>query len=92
MGKERANSAKIRREEADLKCILQNTPANPIPWLSVIRVVAPIIARLAVRYALKKLKRDMSEDKVNAIGTAVATLIRTAVTPPVNTDKSKAGK
>ena len=72
MAKGRDNDAKIRREEAELATLLSMLPDNPLPWMAVLRIVGPIVARLAVRYALKKLGRGLSEDKVNGIGTAVA--------------------
>lgn len=75
-----ANTEKIRREEKDLANLLENLPLNPIPWAAVIRLVAPIVARLAVRYALKKLKRGMSEDKVTAIGSQIADTVARIVT------------
>ena len=68
--------ARIKREEADLEALLSLLPDNPVEWVSVVKLIAPLIARLAVRYALKKVKRTMSEEKVNAIGTAVGGLIR----------------
>lgn len=76
MRKGQSNAAKIRREEQELADILGTLPANPINWLTVIRIVAPIVARLAVRYALKRAKRSLSEDKVNAVANQVATLIK----------------
>lgn len=72
MAKKSSTQAKIDREAADLKGILEALPDNPIAWGLVIKIVAPIIARLAVRYALKRLDRSMSEDRVNAIGRQVA--------------------
>ena len=68
--------ARIKREEADLEALLSLLPDNPVEWVSVVKLFAPLVARLAVRYALKKVKRTMSEEKVNAIGTAVGGLIR----------------
>jgi hypothetical protein len=50
-------------------------PSNPIGWQPVIRLVAPIVARLAIRYALKKVKRSMSEDKVNLVAKGVGSWI-----------------
>ena len=71
------NQVKIEREEATLKVILQELPENPIPWLAVVRIIAPIVARLAVRYALKRAKRGLSEEKVSAIAGSVSELIST---------------
>lgn len=71
-----ANDAKIERETADLRAILEGLPANPVAWGAVLRMVAPFIARLAVRLALKKVKRDMSEEKVNAVAGTVSALLK----------------
>jgi len=71
----KSNTAKIRREEADLNRILEALPDNPIPWVQVVTLVAPIIARLAVRYALKRIDKSMGEERVNTVGDSVATFI-----------------
>ena len=67
-----AQDAKIKREQRTLGLILRQLPANPIAWGAVIKIVGPIIARLAVRYALKKMRRNLSEEKVNQVGESVA--------------------
>lgn len=72
-------NAKITREEEQLKALLTLLPENPIPWLAVVKLIAPVVARLAVRYALKKVKRGMAEDKVNEVSNAVGALIRGVV-------------
>lgn len=69
--KKRANDSKIARELDDLDRVLLLLPDNPIDWVSMIRLVAPIVARLGARYALKRAVRSLGEDKVNAIGKAV---------------------
>lgn len=75
MAKKGSNDAKIERELKELDALLGGLPLNPIPWATVITILAPIVARLAVRYALKKAKRSLSEEKVNAIGNQVGTFI-----------------
>lgn len=70
-----SNDAKITREEGDLASLLSMLPGNPVPWAAIIRLLAPIVARLAVRYALKRVKRGMAEDKVNAIGRRVGAFV-----------------
>lgn len=70
-----SNQAKIAREEQDLANVLALLPDNPVDWMMVVRLIGPIIARLAVRYALKRAKRSLSEDRVNAIGNSVAAFI-----------------
>lgn len=76
MKKSVSNEAKISREKSDLEAALALSPTdNPIAWAALLRLVGPMIARLAVRYALKKAARSLSEDKVNAIGVEVASFI-----------------
>ena len=74
--KKTANDAKIARETEDLGAILRELPTNPIPWAAVLRIAAPFVARLAVRIALKKVGRSLSEDKVNAVAGSVSAVIR----------------
>lgn len=71
MARKSANDAKIARELDSLEGIITTLPDNPVQWAMVLRLVAPVIARLAIRYALKRLHRGMSEDKVNLIGKSV---------------------
>jgi len=75
MRKKSQNTVKIERELSDLEALLLTLPSNPVDWVLVVKLVAPFIARLAVRYALKKTKRGMSEEKVNTIGEAVGNFI-----------------
>ena len=80
MAKRKAeNTVKIERELATLDTVLTTLPSNPIPWLTVLSIVAPVISRLAVRYALKRLQRGMSEEKVNRIADQVATHIKEVI-------------
>lgn len=72
-------NAKITREEEELEALLTLLPENPIPWLSVVKLIAPVVARLAVRYALKRVKRGMAEDKVSEVSNAVGALIKRVV-------------
>lgn len=71
----KANNAKIARERKALEDILVSMPDNPIPWGVMLKLAAPIVARLAVRYALKRVARSLSEEKVNAVGEDVADFI-----------------
>lgn len=75
MAKGKANTSKLARERAELELLLTELPLNPITWTAVIKILGPVIARLAVRYALKKAARSLSEDKVNAIGKEVGEFI-----------------
>ena len=78
MRRRSAQTSRIEREEAELRTVLEELPRNPLDWVSDLRIVGPIVARLAVRYALKRAKRGMSEDKVSRVADQVATLIRGA--------------
>lgn len=69
--------AKVAREQKALEELLANLPDNPVAWAPIIRILAPIVARLAVRIALKKSKRSMHEAKVNQVADAVAATIST---------------
>lgn len=75
MARKSTNDSKIARERQDLEMLLDTLPSNPIPWAGVVRLVTPLVARLAVRYALKKAGRALSEDRVNIIGRQVGDFI-----------------
>lgn len=85
MRRQRPTDAKIAQDTQDLRNILESMPPNPVPWAVVIRLVAPIVARLAVRMALKKIDRGMSDTRVKAVTDSVATVVRVA------TEKSLGG-
>ena len=76
-----ASQSKIAIEEAQLRATLANMPDNPIPWASLLRIVAPIVTRLAVRYTLKKVKRGMADDKVKAVSDTITELIDSMLSP-----------
>lgn len=79
MSKKSRNTVSIEREERDLEVILLAMPDNPIAWDAVIRMVAPLLARLAVRYALRKSKRGLSEERITSIAGLVTDRIATIV-------------
>ena len=70
--KKSSQTPKIDREMQDLETLLTSLPDNPIAWAAVVKLVAPIVARLAVRLVLKKTARSLGEGKVNAIASSVA--------------------
>lgn len=78
MAKQKARDAKIAADIADLINILEALPPNPMPWAAVIRLVAPVISRLAVRMALKRIARGMSETRIKVITDAIAKIIAVA--------------
>lgn len=67
--------AKIKREQDSLEQLLKNLPDNPLEWGPIIRILGPIIARLAIRIALKRAKRSMSESKVNSVADSISATI-----------------
>lgn len=67
-----SSEAKVEREQKALEELLANLPDNPLAWGPIVRILGPIIARLAVRIALKKAKRSMSEAKVNQVADSIA--------------------
>lgn len=60
---------KIAREVKQLDSVLDAIGAhNPSIWLPIIKTVAPFIARIAIRYVLRKLNKTTSEKNVeNAV-------------------------
>lgn len=77
MAKKSSVDAKIKREQDSLEQLLANLPKNPVEWGSIIRILGPVIARLAVRIALKRAKRSMAESKVNSVADSISTTIST---------------
>lgn len=76
MPKKSLTTSLIEAEEAMLEEVIADLPENPIPWGPVIRLVAPLIARIAMRRALKKVGRGLSQDKINTISENVSALVR----------------
>lgn len=66
----------IVREEQELELLLDSLPENPIPWATVVQLIAPLVARLAVRYGLRRAKRGLSEERISAIANLVSDRIR----------------
>lgn len=71
----RPTEAKLRADEALLKGVLKNLPENPIPWMAVLRIVGPLIARVAIRRALRRVNRGISDEKLNQVVTIVTDTI-----------------
>jgi len=66
MGKEKGHQTlKIAREVKQLEAIVEPLEAvNPVHWLTVAKVIAPFIARIAIRHVLRKMKKTTSEANV----------------------------
>ena len=71
MAKKSAKQAKLDRELEDLAVIVTALPLNPIPWVAALKLIAPVLVRLAIRQALKRVKRGMAEDKVKSVTDSV---------------------
>lgn len=87
-GKSR-NTAEIAQETADLMLVLRSMPDNPVPWAAVVRMVTPFIARLAIRYALRRMGKNLSQDKINAISRAIKGIVEASTSPPESNEKVK---
>lgn len=75
MARKSRNDVLIQSEMAEIAVILGALPANPIPWAAVLKIVAPVVARLAVRVAMKKIARGISDEKLQATTKTVADYI-----------------
>lgn len=83
--------ARTASDALDLVEVLRALPPNPIPWLPVVKLVAPFIARLAIRYALKRMGRTMSQDKINRVVGSVKSIIEVATDDKVKEKKDGRG-
>lgn len=61
---------KVDLEQLEQVLRLQGNPIAPA-LASLIRIVAPILARIAIRYVARKLKRHVSEATVRSAGAMV---------------------
>jgi len=66
MGKEKGKqSLKINREVKELKSVLAVIKgSNPIEWLPIIKMVAPFIARIAIRSVLRRMNKTTSDTNI----------------------------
>lgn len=66
MGKEKGHQTlKIAKEVKQLEAIAESLKTlNPLPWLAVAKLIAPFVARIAIRYVLRKMKKTTSETNV----------------------------
>jgi len=58
--KKEKKAAKVTQEKEDLAAIvkaLESTQHNPVAWLPVIKLVAPVVARLAIRIGMAAFAR-----------------------------------
>jgi len=58
---------KIAREVKQLEAVI--TPLgelNPLPWLTVAKLVAPFVARIAIRSVLRKMSKTTSEGNIES--------------------------
>lgn len=66
MGKEKGHQTlKIAREVKQLESVIEPlADLNPLPWLTVAKLVAPFVARIAIRHVLRKMKKTTSEANI----------------------------
>jgi len=66
MGKEKGHQTlKIAREVKQLDSVLDAIGAhNPSVWLPIIKTIAPFIARIAIRYVLRKISKTTSDKNI----------------------------
>lgn len=79
MGKEKGHqSLKIAKEVKQLEAIGDTLRTlNPLNWLLVAKLVAPFIARIAIRYVLRKMSKTTSESNIElAVGSIGSILDR----------------
>ena len=69
---------KIAREVKQLDAIIVAMgESNPVAWLSIVKVVAPFIARIAIRAVLRKMGKTTSDQNIeNAVGIVKGVLER----------------
>jgi len=67
---------KIAREVKQLDAMIVAFGAhNPVEWLSIVKVIAPFIARIAIRAVLRKMGKTTSDQNIEgAVG-----LVRTVL-------------
>lgn len=84
MAKARRNVITAEKQDLDELTAALESQGNVIPptIVAVMRLAAPIIARLAIRYVAKKARKRISEQAIRAasrqIGGAINTIIKNA--------------
>jgi len=67
---------RLAQDEQDLQQVLGSVPPkNPIPWISILKIAAPIIARIAMRFLLRKMNKTTSEENIRAGANLVRDII-----------------
>ena len=68
--------ARQRADERDLETVLGAVGVkNPIPWTAILAIVAPVIARIAIRFILRRQGRTASEENIRAAADHVRAII-----------------
>ena len=81
MGKDKGHqSLKISREVKELEAVLEVIKTtNPVDWLPIVKMVAPFIARIGIRYVLRKMSKTTSDSNIEgAVGLVRGVLDRIA--------------
>ena len=82
---------KIARETKQLVSVCESLKTlNPLPWYTVAKLIAPFVARIAIRYVLRKMKKTTSESNIElAVDSVRGILSRIGTTEEVTTKKAK---
>jgi len=77
MGGEKGHQTlKIAREVKQLEAVVESIRAsNPLSWYVVARVIAPFIARIAIRYVLRKMKKTTSEGNIESAVDSIRSIL-----------------
>ena len=79
----------LERDIASLTGVLESLDVrNPVNWLPIIRLIAPFIARVAIRAVLRKMGRSASPETVEE-GVTLVRRILNHVGADVPGDKAK---
>jgi len=82
---------KMAKEVKQLTSVCESLKTlNPIPWLTVAKLIAPFVARIAIRYVLRKMKKTTSETNVElAVDSVRAILSRIGASEEQTTKKTR---
>lgn len=90
MSRKKQITSLIAQDYSELISILQSLPPNPFPWAAAVKLVAPLVARLAIRMALKRMGRTLGQDKISTITASVVDIVRRALeNETAESDKDK---
>jgi len=82
-------TVKIARETKQLVSVCESLKTlNPLPWFTVAKLIAPFVARIAIRHVLRKMKKTTSESNIElAVDSVRGILSRIGTSEEVKTKK-----